>query len=771
MALLRRAFLMWGGASLAGAGLAPRALFPSSYPRKSSSDSPSLARDQLLNEEFPFPFDEKYFACSERVFNLRASGGGWRAGLSLVMRPGKTLDVKVLTAESPEGLAATKDVMTFYGVGDILETEFFAGDIPRLYYQVLYREGGESWKALAPKSVKLPAVLDRGGELKVILLSDDHTFDDGDCLVSDDLKAAKLSGDYVNTLLRELRFNPLLRPQTALRHLKNGLCLAHALRYIMASEDPDLIINLGDTTGIGASYKWAGLGLPTVGLTDKEYDYISHTLWLRMRKLYSGLTPYVPVLIAQGNHDGEEQWTSARFRAGEWRKKLFPTPDDRTYPEGGHPDGLYYALSLGTDNSYRGGARFIILHTTAFTGDRHPQKPEEWTLGEGQLRWFESVLRAGERDWVFACLHHVLGGWPAGSNEFEKSYSYGRGPLFTFEDYLGYADPARVEQVRLTELGQEHGLRAFLYGHDHIFHSKSIVQDPGGKDMLGVCCGATKYMGEAGWWKGQYWRRHYGQSEQPAPQFWGPPGLTRLTLRRDEAVIEYLVAGYSAYTNIPENAGVGTVLTTRRLLNPPPRLLIEQKELSFRAAEGKMGPPPHVLRIKNGGGGALRFGLKSDADWIFLSPASGQSWGEWDEITVTARTRRLAEGSYQGTIAIESDESGGTPCEVKVRLTVDPFFNHPPRNFRGWKTENAGSFSAEVDISLAWSPHPLNKSVSRYRVYRLDDTGNQIVLGEVEAKIFSYTVKNMARAKAHRFALAAVDRKGREGQRGYTTVP
>jgi hypothetical protein len=212
------------------------------------------------------------------------------------------------------------------------------------------------------------------------------------------------------------------------------------------------------------------------------------------------------------------------------------------------------------------------------------------------------------------------------------------------------------------------------------------------------------------------------------------------------------------------------VLTTRRLVNQPARLVVEQGELFFRAAEGRIGPPPHVLRIKNGGGGALRFSLKPDADWISASPASGQSWGEWDEIGVRVRTRRLAAGPYRGSIVIESDESGGTPHEVRVHLTVEPFFSYPPRNFRGWKTESGDSSPAELDISLAWSPHPLNRSVSMYRLYRLEDTGNHIVLGEVGAKIFTFTVKNMARAKAHRFALAAVDRKGREGQRAYTTV-
>ena len=109
-------------------------------------------------------------------------------------------------------------------------------------------------------------------------------------------------------------------------------------------------------------------------------------------------------------------------------------PDDRTYPEGGHPDGLYYAFSWGSDRSYRGGVRFIVLHTTAFTGDAYPKTPEGWTLGDAQRQWFERTAKLGEKHWVFACAHHALGGWPAGSDKQDKSMAGGRGSLFTRED-------------------------------------------------------------------------------------------------------------------------------------------------------------------------------------------------------------------------------------------------------------------------------------------------------------------------------------------------
>ncbi|MBP1768977.1 MAG: hypothetical protein H6P98_3092, partial [Candidatus Aminicenantes bacterium] len=424
MRLRRREFLKYGTIGLAAAGLSPRSLFPSD-PGTAAVPSASLLRAQLLSSDYPFPYDDQHFACAERIYNVRPAGvdaPGSLASLNLVPAPGVKLDIIVRTADTLEGLATSTQLFTFYGVDDILDIELTAWSGPRLYYQVLYRGAGGPWQALFPKSVKLPTVsLEDGGEIKVILIGDDHTFDDGDYAVPDSLKASKLSGDYVNEILRNARFNPENPVRSPADSLRNGLCLAHSLRYIMAHEDPDLLINLGDTNGLGAGYKWPGLGLPTEGLTDKDYDSISRVLWLRMRKMYSAITPHVPVLIAQGNHDGEEQWNPVRSRASYWRGRLFAMPDSRTYPEGGHPDGLYYALSWGSDRSYRGGARFIVLHTTAFTGDAYPKTPEGWTLGDVQRQWFEETVRRGEKHWVFSCSHHALGGWPAGSNEQDKS--------------------------------------------------------------------------------------------------------------------------------------------------------------------------------------------------------------------------------------------------------------------------------------------------------------------------------------------------------------
>ncbi|MBM3310252.1 MAG: hypothetical protein FJY80_01965, partial [Candidatus Aminicenantes bacterium] len=511
MSLGRREFLRLGGAGLALAGLGPRALFS-----QSPAEAPPPALKALLGEAdgYPFPYDSAAFASAERVFNVRRNPVApetFEGSLSLLLQPGKTLDLKLLAAETMGALTTTSDVQSFSGVRDALEAKMagYAGE--RVYYQVQYREGGGAWKALAPKSFKLPSAdLDAGGVYKVILVADDHTFDDADYAVAAAYKESKLSGDYVNVFLNTLRTNPNWNPPNEpLGRLKNGLCLARALRHILYTEDADLLVNLGDTNGLGAPYRWAAFGLPTANLKDADYDLIARTFWLRMRKLYSAVTPYMPMVIALGNHDGEESWSPTRSRSRFWRGQYFAFPDAHTHPEGGDGHGAYFAFSLGADAQNRGGARFIVLDVTGFTAGVEPAKPEGWTLGHAQLAWLDSLLAKGEKHWNFACYHHVLGGWPAGPTELESHIAYGRGPLFQAKDYQPFTNPAGVEQVALTELALKYGLQAFFYGHDHVFKPTYVARGASQKDLYGVCAGSTKYMGETSWWNGANWRKYY----------------------------------------------------------------------------------------------------------------------------------------------------------------------------------------------------------------------------------------------------------------------
>jgi fibronectin type 3 domain-containing protein len=92
----------------------------------------------------------------------------------------------------------------------------------------------------------------------------------------------------------------------------------------------------------------------------------------------------------------------------------------------------------------------------------------------------------------------------------------------------------------------------------------------------------------------------------------------------------------------------------------------------------------------------------------------------------------------------------------------------PPLNLRGEKIENKALFYRETLIELTWEPNPLNDDVRKYKVYELDQGQN--LLAELPANQFSYTVRNMDKATAYRFAVTAVDSQGLESEPSVTAV-
>ncbi|MGA2587583.1 MAG: metallophosphoesterase [Candidatus Aminicenantales bacterium] len=666
MSLNRRDFLKIGGAGLLLTGFD----LGNALGGAAVKLNPALPfAEQLTSNEFPFPFDTAVFEAAERIYNVRRSGTdprAWLTDINLLLKPGKKLDVKILLADRREDLALPRETLAYSGVTESLDATLRGYDSPRLHYQVQYREGSGAWRSLPPRSFKLP----NGGPIKVVLIGDDHNFDDGDYAVPPEFRQAKMTGDYVVEFTKNLQANPQWVPDSPLGELKNGLLLANAIQHILAAEDPDFIIHLGDTVGIGAPYKWEGLGFPTTNLTANDYDAICRTLWLRQRKIFSGLTPNMPTHLVLGNHDGEETWNVSKTWAKSWRMKYFPGPTDATYPEGGHPEGNYYAFSWGSDADNTGGAQFIILDVTGFCGPPEPRNVEDWTLGADQKQWFENVLAKNEHDWVYACYHHVLGGWPTGPGEDNQNITYGRGPLFSDKDYVDFVDPAKVEQVQLTELAKKYGMRGFIYGHDHIFHVEKIGEGLNKKDLSGICVGSTKRNGEFVWWSGDYWKKFYGGGFKSVPDFFGPSGISRLTLSNGEARVDYVCTGSTPNTNLPSGGVPDTTYSTAVFVNAAPALQVNKTSFSFVALDSKRVAAPQILRIRNSGGGCLHYSLNPQQPWIKVSPLKGSSSGLWSEATVSVSLQNLKLGTYQGMIEIKCGEAGVAPLNVPINLTV-----------------------------------------------------------------------------------------------------
>ena len=673
MSVSRRDFLRLGGSGLFLAALDPRKILAQDQ-FKPSPSSPFY--EQLASDEFPFPYDTAMFEASERIFNVRRSPDDpnvWLTDLNLILKAGKKLDVKVLIADRREDLSHPRESQSFLGVAGSLDTVLRGYNTPRLYYQVQYREGQGAWKALPPRTFKLPNVnWANGGSIQVAFIGDDHNFDDADYAVPDQYRTNKKTGDYVVEYLKNVAANPKWAPNPSLGELWNGFLLAKGIHRILASEDPDFFIHLGDTTGIGAPYKWKGLGFPTTNLTGQDYDSISQILWLRQRKIFSGLTPNMPTHLALGNHDGEEAWNLAKPWAKKWRLKYFAGPTDTTYPEGGHPDGNYYAFSWGSDANNKGGAQFIILDVTGFCGPPEPQWVQDWTLGQEQNAWYEKVLAKNEHDWVYTCFHHVLGGWPTGADETSRHINYGRGPLFGESDYADFIDPPLIEQVRLTNLAKQVGMRGFIYGHDHVFKVTKVGAGLNQKDLSGIVVGSTKRAGEDNWWRGDYWKKYYGNGFKSTPDFYGPSGISRLTLSSAQARMDYICTGQTPNTNLANGGFEGTVYASALTVNAAPALKVEKTSLNFVTEANDMFAVPAKLRVRNSAGRGLKFTLTPEQDWLHVSPNQGISWGLWVDIAVSMKPQNLKPGTYKGTIRIESTDSGVAPQTVQVGLTVVP---------------------------------------------------------------------------------------------------
>ncbi len=277
----RRDFLHWALKSFIFSSTLTTRLgaSPFFFPEIKSSPEREKILDVLINSGLPFPYDENYFECAERIYNLRPLDGGrkWQANLNLIIKSGRIVDLKILKSQTLEGLAQSNRVIELTGVSDVVDLILEGEEDRRAYYQVLYREGKENWKSLAPKSFKLPFVdLEKGGSIKVIFIGDDHTFDDADYVVSEEFKERKFTGEFMAEFMRGLVSNAVWQPRSPLKSLKNSFYLAQAIRYLLFNEEPDFIFLMGDTTGLGATHKWLGFGLsPSSLLSESDCNWLA----------------------------------------------------------------------------------------------------------------------------------------------------------------------------------------------------------------------------------------------------------------------------------------------------------------------------------------------------------------------------------------------------------------------------------------------------------------------------------------------------------------
>jgi hypothetical protein len=111
---------------------------------------------------------------------------------------------------------------------------------------------------------------------------------------------------------------------------------------------------------------------------------------------------------------------------------------------------------------------------------------------------------------------------------------------------------------------------------------------------------------------------------------------------------------------------------------PPPEIGVDPNFLQFRAQVGEGNPSNKSFSVRNTGEGTLRYEIDWNANWLNVTPTSGQSQGASRNHNVSVNTSGLAKGTYNATIRVTDPEASNSPQEVRVNLEMREDAPPPP---------------------------------------------------------------------------------------------
>jgi hypothetical protein len=212
----------------------------------------------------------------------------------------------------------------------------------------------------------------------------------------------------------------------------------------------------------------------------------------------------------------------------------------------------------------------------------------------------------------------------------------------------------------------------------------------------------------------------------------------------------------------------------------PPAIQLDRDSLSFAATEGERNPEDQGFRIRNSGGGLLSYSLTSNASWLKIWPAQGDSTGEWDTAGVSVDISGLEVGSYQGQITISSPKATNAPQKVIAYLKVNlPPYPYQPVNVQKQEADLAGLMIKIFVNRVTWQNNPKNTpyfAVTKFRVYRKkagQSDSSLTLIGEVDNReplAFEDQFSTQRDRDESLYQVTAVDDQGRESKRTATSA-
>jgi hypothetical protein len=101
-----------------------------------------------------------------------------------------------------------------------------------------------------------------------------------------------------------------------------------------------------------------------------------------------------------------------------------------------------------------------------------------------------------------------------------------------------------------------------------------------------------------------------------------------------------------------------------------PQIWVNTKSVTFSMNEGGPNPPNKSIRIKNSGGGTLKYSLAKDAQWLSVNPSSGQSAGQEKSHSLSVNSSGLNVGNHYATVTITDKNASNSPQRVNVTLKI-----------------------------------------------------------------------------------------------------
>jgi len=133
----------------------------------------------------------------------------------------------------------------------------------------------------------------------------------------------------------------------------------------------------------------------------------------------------------------------------------------------------------------------------------------------------------------------------------------------------------------------------------------------------------------------------------------------------EEYSTEIIISCEEAYNN-PQTVRVRLRISKE----PPPKIHVEPKSLSFNAQQGESNPQFQTIKIRNSGGGTLKYEIGCDVPWLDVNPKSNSSKDSEKIHKVFVDITGLKAGNYKGKITIEDSNANNSPQVVEVSLSI-----------------------------------------------------------------------------------------------------